>query len=102
MEFIDLITNAFVDNKTGETSVRQVSEGQCAPRKRDAGLTQLLPESGVDINPQDENHLDMAQTHLQPNFSPSKFAKALLDHGANVNAGGRTSFYQELEGEYHI
>ena len=57
----------------------------------------------MDINAQNENHMTLSD--LQSNFGPVQIAQALLDHGANVNAGineGETSSCQELEGEYHI
>ena len=47
----------------------------------------------------------MTPSHLQSNFGPVQIAQALLDHGANVNAGnneGETSLYQELEDEYRV
>jgi ankyrin repeat protein len=101
---IELKADAYVENKTGETSVHQVSQGQDCPWECSVG-TQLLLKCGMDINAQDENHNLKTPSHLQSNFGLVQMAQALLNHGANVNAGnnrGGTLLCQELEGEYHI
>ena len=79
-----------------------ISVGHYHSRERGVrvGVEQLLPERGVDTNVQDENQ--MTPLHLRSNFGPVQIAQALLDHGANVNAGinaGSTSASQESEGE---
>jgi ankyrin repeat protein len=89
------------ENETGETPVHQVSRRQYGPRELSAGVVQLVPEPDVDIDVQERDHV------LRSNFGLVRIVQALLDHGANVNAGrsgGETSFklYQELEGEYQI
>jgi ankyrin repeat protein len=78
------------------------SVGHYGSRERGipAGVAQLLPELGSDmINIQDENR--MTPSHLQSDFGPVQIALALLDHGANVNAGikGETPSSQESNGE---
>lgn len=53
-------------------------------------------------NAEDEKLMTLSQSQF--NFGPIQIAKALLSHGANVNAGDNgcpTSLYQELEGEYY-
>ena len=64
------------------------------------GAEQILPERGVDINVQDEDQ--MTSLHQRSGFGPVQIAQALLDHGANVNAGinaGESSPSQGSEGE---
>lgn len=65
--------------------MRQVSRGQCGSQKRSVGDAQPLLERGMDTNAQDEKHL--TPSHLQSIFGQVQIAQALLDHGANVNAG---------------
>jgi len=91
--------DASVENKTSETSVRQVSRGQYGSQERGVGVAQLLLECGVDINAQDENHT--TPSHLQSNFGPVQIAQALLDHGADVNAGNKEGETSLLESEHH-
>ena len=91
-----------MENKTGETSVHQVIR-QYDSMEGGVGVSQLSLEHGVDT-------LDEVHPMRTPfNFVVVEIAQALLNHGANVNAGGsggeslrETSSYQGLEGEYHI
>lgn len=81
--------------------IKSVSSiGHYGSRVRSArvGVSQLFPE--LDINLRAEN--SVTRLDSQPNFGPVQIVQALLDHGANVNAGingGETSSSQEPEGE---
>ena len=73
------------------------SIGYYGPQERSVQVAQLLPE--LDINTHDENP---TRLELQPNFGPVQIAQALLEHGANANAGingGETTSSQEPDGE---
>jgi ankyrin repeat protein len=101
--FLELNADASAENKTGETSVHQVSRGQYGSQECGVGVLQPYPERDADINAQDENN--MTPSCLKSDFGLVQMAQALLDHGANVNTGnnwGEISSYQELEGEYRI
>ena len=99
--------DANAENNNGQTPLHALSESQTYDTSRGgvrgARVAQLLPERGVDIYVRDKNRV--TPSYLQINFGPVQVAQALLDRGANVNAGSNgdeTSLYQELEGEYHI
>ena len=106
MEFIELIADASVANKAGETSVHPVLRGQYVSQELGLVVAQLLPEHGEDINFPDEIHRTPPPSYdLRSNFGPVEILQALLDHGANVNGGnnrGEPPLYQELEGKSHI
>jgi ankyrin repeat protein len=84
--------DASVENKRSDTPVCQSSRGQYDTGERSADVAQLILELSVNIdtqvNAQDEKH----------DFGPVQMAQALIDHGANVNAGNDGSeiaLYQE-------
>lgn len=54
----------------------------------------------MNIDVHAENHITLS--HLESNFDLVQIVEALLERGANLNAGGETSSCQELEGEYHF
>lgn len=83
--------DAFVEKQEGETSVHHVLRGQYGSWGRGVGVAQL-PESDVE-NTQDESQ--MTSSYLRSKFGPVQTAQALLNHGANVNAGNNGG---ELEG----
>lgn len=95
---IEINLDASVEDKSG-TFVRQVSQGQSSSQERGVGVTRAFVEHAVesDIDAQVEHHVTPSLTH--PNFGPTQLAQALLEYGANVNAGnggGKTSFSQGL------
>jgi ankyrin repeat protein len=76
------------------------SQKSCISVTRLSPRLSLEPERGVGINVQAEHH--MALSNLESNFGLVQMVEALLERGANINAGGETSICQELEGEYHF
>ncbi len=89
MKFIELNADASVENKTGETSVHQVSRGQISSRERGVGdngvlVAQLLLERGADANVSDDN--DQTPLHLASYFGRIEIVRVLLNAGANANA----------------
>jgi ankyrin repeat protein len=97
-----LNVDASVENITNEIPAHQVLRGQYDTRGRRVGVSQLLPEHGMgttSVPTHDEDHL--TPSHLPSNIGPVQIAQALLDHDANANGEGETSFYQDFEGEYH-
>lgn len=100
--FIELHADAAVENKTDETSVHQIIR-QYDSMECGVGVAQLSLEHDVDT--QDANHA----MRTQFKFVVAEIAQALLNHGANINAGAsgddslrETSSYRGSEGEYHI
>ena len=100
--FIELHADAAVENKIDETAVHQVTR-QHDTIECGIGVSQLSLERDVDTR--DENHA--MKTPF--NFVVVEIAQTLLNHGANINAGGsggeslrETSSYRGSEGEYHI
>jgi hypothetical protein len=101
--------DANAEDNNGKTPLHILSERQIYD-KSDVGdgkdIETPLPRSpdrGADNNVQDENPMTLFCS--QCDFGRLQIAQALLDHGANVNAGNNvdeTSLYRELEGKYHV
>ncbi|KAI9455266.1 ankyrin repeat-containing domain protein [Lactarius psammicola] len=88
-KFVELNGDASLENKTGETSVHQVSGSQCGSQEHDAGdsgviVAQLLLERGADVNALDGDN--KTPLHLASYFGKVEMVLVLLNAGANANA----------------
>jgi ankyrin repeat protein len=89
--------DANAEDNNGKTPLHMLSEFQIYDKSDSP--SQLPLYHVADNNPQDAN--PMTPFRSQSNFGPVQIAQALLDHGANVNAGNNmdeTSLYRGLEG----
>jgi ankyrin repeat protein len=99
-------SDANVVDNNGNTPLHVLSECQIYDKSDvgdDKDIETPLPRlrnHGADNSMQGENPM-----MLQCDFGRLQVAQALLDHGANINAGNNvdeTSLYRELEGKYHV
>jgi ankyrin repeat protein len=87
-------------NHRGETALHMVSRGK-HDSQDEVRITQLLLESGVDVDAQDS--ADDSPLHYVSYSGKIEIARVLLDHGAKVNAKndrGETPLHQVSQGEY--
>ena len=89
--------NANAEDNNGKTPLHILSEHRIYDD--DDSVLQSTPYRGADINLQDAD--PMTPLLSQHDFDPVQIAQALLDHGANVNAGNnidKAPSYLKLEG----
>ena len=92
--------DANAEDNNGNTPLHMLSEFQTDDESDSP--SQLPPYRSTDNNLQDAG--PKTPFDSQHDFGPVQIAQALLDHGANVNAGNNadeTSVYRALEGKYH-